>query len=164
MAGTTPAAQRQSVRKRRGHGRHVSAAFLKLHAGIIRRVARRIENPVFKEIRNQDYYELLRDHPLVQHLRGKLWHATSVTNYLAIKDEGCIKPNDGTMIGVLKRRGPKLTVCEKLDAVSLFDFDQSEDRIFPLYEALPSIGEYFLEWGKFSLVVQTDHHHSGARS
>ena len=100
-------------------------------------------------IRNQDYYDFLRSHPLVLHLRTKLFHVTALANYRSIKRERMIRPNDGTMVGVLQRRAPNLTVCEKLKAISLFDFDQPDDRIFPLSSGTETINDYFVEWGKF---------------
>jgi len=101
------------------------------------------------EIRNQDYYDFLRTHPLFLHLRSALFHVTSLPNYRAIRRDGVIKPNDGTSIGVYARIAPGLTVCEKLGAVSLFDFDQPHERIFPLSTGELAINGYFLEWGKF---------------
>ena len=100
-------------------------------------------------IRNQDVYERLVAHPLVLHLMGKLWHATSLENYQRILSDGCLLPNDGSRVGVYKRVAPRLTTCEKLDAISLFDFDQPHDRIFPLTMATETIKEYFLEWSRF---------------
>lgn len=99
------------------------------------------------EARNADYYRFLRDHPLVRHLLGKVWHATSLENYSCILRDGFIRPNDGSRVGVYKRRAPGLTVCEQLSAVSLFDFDRPEGDVFP--PPTQSWPEYFLEWGKF---------------
>jgi hypothetical protein len=90
----------------------------------------------------------LKTDPLVQHLRGKLFHVTTIANYRAIKQEGFVKPNDGSMIGIYERIAPRLTVCEKLDSISLFDFNQPDERIFPLI-VTETLQEYFLEWANF---------------
>jgi hypothetical protein len=102
-----------------------------------------------KTIRNADDYDFLINHPLVRYLRGKLFHVTTLSNYRAIKRDGFLKPNDGSLIGVYKRKAPRLTVCEKLDAISLFDFNQSDERMFPLLQVTERVDEYFLEWGQF---------------
>jgi hypothetical protein len=53
------------------------------------------------------------------------------------------------MVGVFERKAPNLTACEKVDAISLFDFGRPHEQVFPLLSATETIGEYFLEWGKF---------------
>jgi len=103
----------------------------------------------FSTIRNQKQYELLRDHPLVARLRGILWHVTSTQNFADIRTDLCVRPNDGTAVGLYKRKAHGLTACEQLDSVSLFDFSKSDDEIFDLSAATESVGEYSLEWGKF---------------
>jgi hypothetical protein len=100
-------------------------------------------------IRNLDYYSYLRAHPLVEHLLGELIHVTSISNYRSIRKDGAIRPNDGSLQGHFKRRAPMLTACERLGAVSLFNFAQPEDRVFPLLHATETIREYFVEWGQF---------------
>ena len=57
-------------------------------------------------------------------------------------------PNDGSRVGPFKRKAPRLTTCEKLDSVSLFDFDQPDERIFHLIRR-ETLADYSLEWARF---------------
>jgi hypothetical protein len=105
------------------------------------------------DIRNADVYDALQADPLVVALTGTVFHVTSVANYKAIRSSGWILPNDGTRQGPFVRRAPGLTTCEKLGAVSLFDF-RDRDRQYRLYRWGESTREYDLEWSKFLRVFR----------
>ena len=75
-----------------------------------------------------DSTEIVQGHPLFGELRNSslLWHCTSPEEFMQMRADGFIKPNEGHV----QKWGPRRYACQELGGISLFDFaTESEGRV-----------------------------------
>ena len=91
----------------------------------------------------------VQSHPLTARVRGRICHATTPRNALSILADGWIKA-ETSRDGIHPRfDDAPASACMAIGAVSMFDFDAPDERLFPTVQIHEETYEYLLHWWSF---------------
>lgn len=102
-----------------------------------------------RNIENAETRDFVEQHKFTELLNGKLCHATTPDNFLAIISDGLILAETSGNGLHPRREGAPESACMRVDAVSLFDFDVDDEDLFPVHQRLEGVYRYEMHWWNY---------------